>query len=465
MSNFFAQLASTLSESFGQWAENLVSEPHEELELHRARWGELEKSKLSPYNTSFRFGDYAIDEQTSTRHAVIISPSGGKKTVTCVLPELLSAPSNGYGSTFIIHDESKEIFNNVSGHLLRSGYRIYVIDPNNSVNSHRYNPLSLMGNDTSEINKIAHLLMSSTASGSSDKFWTNSAESLLSLLIEIVLQFDVKERNIGSVLKLAHLLGSNPKEVDEIVSKLNNDEIYRSYAYQISISEKTFSGILQSVVSSLTLYESPTVREVVSEHDIPIDEIRKYPTAIFLFNSLHDSKFISTFLGIVIHGITKELMKAIPSKNSRPVHFILDETSTISHAIGEDLGMLLSNSRKYGLSFLLVIQGIDSLRANFRDHVTILNNCYTKLFFGGINLDTSEMVSKMLGNQTIELGNGQQKIAPLMSPEQVRTMSDTIILFGDQLPIKVKLRPFFEQSKLLFRSKYPPAPFRMRYNR
>jgi type IV secretory pathway TraG/TraD family ATPase VirD4 len=104
---------------------------------------------------------------------------------------------------------------------------------------------------------------------------------------------------------------------------------------------------------------------------------------------------------------------------------------------------------------------------------TILNNC-TQVFFRQKNLETAEYVSRLLGgksafsssptthgDQTSE-GKQEQKV-PLMTPQDIRGMGDTILIFHPDLryAIKAKRMPEFvkpEKGTMISNPQLPVLP-------
>jgi type IV secretion system protein VirD4 len=116
-----------------------------------------------------------------------------------------------------------------------------------------------------------------------------------------------------------------------------------------------------------------------------------------------------------------------------------------------------------GMSFDLGIQDLSQLDALYgRDHAkTILNNC-TQVFFRQQSLETAKYVSELLGGKSAfssshtthgektSEGKQEQKV-PLMTPQEIKGMKDTILIFHPQLryAIKAKRMPEFLQPEAI----------------
>lgn len=446
--NYIHPFLKSIGESLHQFSRYLMGHPEKEVDRYQSRWGEIDDGFLSSNNDGYTIGQYRISESVSLRSVLALAPSGVGKTSSIVINCALSA----IGQSFIIHSEADDVFQKTSGYFKKQGYKIYKLDVSNPKESHTFNPLANITQH--DVGKLAQLIIGS--SNKTDPFWSDSAQSLLIVIFLLQLKMPQEFRTLSYTKKVLTWLGGEPQKVDELMAKYSDDETMEKYKYLISMSDggKTFISILATCQASMRIFDDPNVAEVTSSNEIPLN-IRSERTVVYLKNSLHNSTYVSMILGIFLHQVTKELMKQEPKKNERPVYAILDESSLLYRAI-PDLGMYLTQGRKYKLSYLLVAQNVDLLK-KFKDFEAILANSYTKLYFNSLDVSTSEYVSNALGRTTIIDSKGQEKVVPLITPEQVRQMvhNQVIILSGNRNAYKVILQPYYQQFILNMRSKLP----------
>ncbi len=91
-------------------------------------------------------------------------------------------------------------------------------------------------------------------------------------------------------------------------------------------------------------------------------------------------------------------------KNSK-VHFVLDEAAMLGPM--KCIDDALDKYRAYGVRLLFFYQSIGQLKKCFKEgqDQTLLSNC-TQIYFGANDLETSEMVSKRIGEATIVVKSG-----------------------------------------------------------
>lgn len=84
------------------------------------------------------------------------------------------------------------------------------------------------------------------------------------------------------------------------------------------------------------------------------------------------------------------------------VHFLMDEFANV--ALPTDFDKLLSTMRSREISVSIIIQNIAQLKVLFKDGAweNVRGNCDTLLYLGGNEYSTHEMISKMLGKETID---------------------------------------------------------------
>ena len=117
------------------------------------------------------------------------------------------------------------------------------------------------------------------------------------------------------------------------------------------------------------------------------------------------------------------------------VRCLMDEFSNIASI--PDFGKYLSTMRSYEISCVIVIQALSQLKDKYdKRWEEIIADCDTFIFLGATDNESSEYVSKMLGDTTIRVKNTSfskkngtsytysNKKRPLMTPEEVRSINE-----------------------------------------
>ena len=147
--------------------------------------------------------------------------------------------------------------------------------------------------------------------------------------------------------------------------------------------------------------------------------------------------------------------------------FILDEFSNIGQI--PDFDKKISTSRSRGISFSVILQNLDQLKAIYeKSYETIIGNCDTHVFLGSNSYTTVEYFSKELGEKTITheskssnrkndrtrtgYSESEQIMArALMTPDELRRMeNDNCIIFAKGLkPIMAKKYWYYKKPNMV----------------
>lgn len=447
--NYFTPFLKTVGESIKQFADSVMGNPHEHIDRYQSRWGDIHDGFLNESHDGLRFGSYALSEDDSMRHGLCIAPSGTGKTSTTVINTALSA----VGQSFIIHSEALDVYEKTSGFFKQKGYEVYLLDLSNKDASNHWNPLPNIPKE--DIPKVSQVIVGTN--DKMDSFWQDSSISFISCLLLTVKNMDAEYQTFSYVKKLLNWLGSAPEKVDEIVARYADSETLENYKYITSITEKTYSSILASCQASMRIFDDVHVTEIMSKNEIPLD-IRSRRVVVFLKNNLQNSTYVSMVLGMYLHLTMGELMKnPLVGSKVRPVYVLLDE-STMLHRSFSELGLYLSQIRKYRISMLVIAQNINLLK-RFTDFETILANAMTKIFFNSLDVTSSQYVSDAIGKTTVIDKQGNDRIVPLITGEQVRQLghNEVIILSGARHAYRIRLKSYYTQFILNMRSKIPPV--------
>ena len=170
---------------------------------------------LSRYNYGFCLtGNKSLTRKSSYQNAIVIGGTGTGKSSVVLIPSLFKMRGS-----FIIHDPSGELYSKSAGYLKQKGYRIKVLNFTNPNKSSGYNPLMRIKN-TSDIQKVASMLVDTSLGKGKDPFWTIQAISLLSMLITILKTQESEYQNLYNVRQLLNRLGGDPQSVDTSIQRV-----------------------------------------------------------------------------------------------------------------------------------------------------------------------------------------------------------------------------------------------------
>lgn len=472
---------------YGIFALNILSK--KEKYMHGKEYGSAEFAKPKDLD---KFRDKKFDNNiilSNTEHfsindkkimrnlnVLIIGGSGTGKTRFFVKPNLMQMHSS-----YVITDPKGEILRDTGKMLADNGYKIKVFDLYNMKDSHKYNPFAYLKNETDVLKLINNLIKNTNPAGSTgggDPFWEKSETALLQSLISFIWKYiDEEEQCISTVLRLMEKIeikedDENFKSEMDIIMEYYNELDPNNFSYQQWLifkqaGGKTAKSIVISAGVRLSVFNIKDLAEITSQDEMKLEEVGSEKTALFILISDSDSTF--NFLVSMLYQQLFDVLyyEADFKNNGRlkvPVRCIIDEFANIGQI--PEFEKKLSTMRSRGISSNIIIQNTAQLEALYKDHwKTIIGNCDSMLYLGGIEQSSHEYISKLLGKATIDnktrgisrgrSGSSSQNFQrlgrELLTPDEVAKMDNKncIVIFRG-------LKPFFsEKFKLEKHKRYP----------
>ena len=369
------------------------------------------------------------------KNVLVIGGSGSGKTRFFVTPNLMQCESEDFPVSFICTDPKGQILSEVGTLLKKRGYRIKVINTIDFKKSMRYNPFQYIRSEKDILKLVTALIENTKGSDgkTGDEFWTKAEKLLYQALIGYIwYEAPPHEQNMNSLVEMI-----NKMEVREDNEQFKNSIDYlfealeerapqhfalRQYKKYKLAAGKTAKSILISCGARLAPFDIAEVRNLMSEDELELDnlggykkinpdtgdeEIIKQKNALFVIISDTDSSF--NFIVALLYSQLFNLLcdRADNDFNGRlPVHcrFLLDEFANIG--LIPNFEKLIATIRSREISACVILQAQSQLKAIYKDSMdTIIGNMDTTLFLGGKEKTTLEEISKMLGQETIDLYN------------------------------------------------------------
>jgi type IV secretory pathway TraG/TraD family ATPase VirD4 len=408
---------------------------------------------LSKRNTGFTFGDMSLDTTSSFRNALIYGMTGAGKNVSVLIPSILRmAESNN----LIIHDPSQQLWELCSGTLSSLGIEIKILNYLNPALG-GFNPLKgITANNTSAIQKIAKLLIHNTLGQSKEPFWNLSAESFLKILIQIVLSGPVETHSMFNVLELCNRFAHSPGDVDVLVVESKNCALFSEYKTFLKYDSKMMMSILATVRAALNLWSDPQVALCTAFDSMNMEEWRTKRFCLFIHSSVLMMRYYSPLTSLLFEQAFAHVMAKIPSNTDRNIFFLIDECSSL---FLESINITYSNIRKYKGGVLSVFQSPFQLQNIYSatGAKAIEDNAYAKLYMPGVDIQVATQLEQMLGKFEYKDEKEVRHIRSLMVNSEIREADFSLLFTSNNRAVKLSLRPFYKQPKLLKMTKLPPV--------
>ena len=429
-------------------------------------------------------------------HCLMIGASGVGKTAFFLYPNLEYACASGM--SFLALDTKGDLARNYGTIATECyGYQVAVIDLRNPTKSDGNNFLALVNQymDISVKNpknvaakakaeKYAKILSKTIISPDGDNssrgqnaFFYDAAEGLLTSVILLLAEFlppkeiDGKmreRRHIVSVFKLVQDLLEPATGADKgksqfqvLMSKLPSEHKARWFAgAALNTSDQAMASVLSTVLSRLNSFLDSELEQVLCfDSAIDAESFASKKSAIFLILPEEDPS--KNFMaGLMIQQLSRELF-AVADENGgklqNRVVFFCDELGTMPPF---DILPLFSAGRSRKLTLVPIIQSLAQLEKNYgKEGAEIIQDNVQDTIFGGFapNSQTAEVLSKALGNQTVQSGyitkvkdgvnqSLQMASRPLMSPDELKAIpkGSFIVMKTGTNPMRTRLHLFLD---------------------
>ncbi len=402
-------------------------------------------------------------------NVLVIGGSGSGKSRFFVKPNILQANCN-----YVVTDPAGEMLASMGTFLENQGYEIRVFNLVEMDKSHCYNPFKYIRKDEDVLTMIDCLIVNTTPPNTKggDQFWVKSETALLQALCFYLIEKCVpEEQNFGSVmelLRLAEVDENNPDKqspLDIMFSKLKAENpssmAVKSYDIFKMGAGKTLKSILISCGVRLQVFNLQAVANLTNVDTIDLASIGTGDGKKALFVITPQASETYNFLVSMLYSQLFETLyfegnKLIEQDKSfkHEVRFLLDEFVNIGQI--PQFTKKLATMRKYGISCSIIIQNLAQIKALYeKDWETIIGNCDSMIFLGGLEYSTLEYISNIMGTQTIRTRNEgrsrgknsssslnyQRTQRKLMNPDEVGNMDNSMCI------IKIRsLDPFFTKK-------------------
>ena len=456
-----------------------VSHPYAGEEFGRAKWGDEKKfsrqyaDHKSKNLVKIKSGDekdcrkiwvntanYWLAEnvyisihnnKTTNLNILVVGPPGSGKTYRLVKPVL-----SGLCGNFIVTDPKGELYRETAQFFEDNGYEVMVMNVESEeamAMSIHFNPFEYIRNE-SDIMSIAAILMKATtppdsAGSGKDRFFEESAESLLTSIIYLIHYYYPKEHQnwvtfvklldatcvytqkdgvidnrddgILSIEKRAQKAWKDQGKSGDFPGFKNVEKLYNG-------APETTSSIVATLDAHCRYMKLQCVTDLLSEDEVRIAESFGYakPCAeaitgkrILYIVTSEDKRYYDWIPSMVYALFFDELYHLTSMdpemKGSLPQHltFLMDEFSNVT--LPDSFVEKLSTMRSRNMSAIIILQNLIQLKRKFPQYdmdKDLIGNCSIIDILGAPDMDSCEYLSKHFGNMTIHKASDSVPMSP-----------------------------------------------------
>ena len=368
-------------------------------------------------------------------HSLVVGATGSGKTQTIILPLIkLSLEAE---ESIIINDVKGELYKTTSSEFRKRGYKVLVLDFDDSIYGNYWNPLKLphalykeekSDKTLNVIEELGYYLFSDKEIKDNDPFWINSCIDYFTGLCLYLIKNNDKEVNLKDVFNLANEL-SDQNKCNEFLKNIGKDNsIYYNVAGTLESPIETRGGIIATFNQKIKKFISrENLSKMISKSDFELNNISKEKTVIYIVTGYYDygNSLIPLFINQVFESIN------IYGNNKKNLNIILDQFDRLVPI--KNFTEIINYSRSLYITFTVVIKSyIDLINTYGKDNIELIKLCFPNIIYLYANdIYTLEEISKLCGN--INDGN---KRGPLISIEELKSFKpfETIFLLPRMMP-------------------------------
>lgn len=353
---------------------------------------------------------YSTDcSQTGLNNNVLVcGASGCGKTMSITEARLLET----FHSSVIATVTKRRIVDKYKPVFRRRGY---IVEDLNFINPSEsdvaYDPLEYV-DSYADIRFLAESIVRADPQkdkSNADPYWDHAAISLLSAEIAYIMMTE-EDATFDDVLELHDCITFEERSdrmetsldtLFEIMEKTNPGSFavscWRSFR-QLPI--KTASCVFGTLNTTIDTIFSPELRAMIArKKKVDFEKLANRKTILFISTSavnpaLHN--FINMFYAQAFKQLFEFAESRLSGRLPIPVHVVCDDFATGSRIL--NFPEYISIFREKGVSVTLLVQSESQIERMYSpaDATTIINNCDTYLYMGGMDLTTARHISERL---------------------------------------------------------------------
>lgn len=335
------------------------------------------------------------------QHALLFAPTGSGKGVGFVVPNLLF-----WEDSMFCHDIKLENFEITSGYRSKKlGQKVYLWCPADSDGiSHCYNPLEWIstkpGQMVDDVQKIANILLPDVSD-----FWESEARSLFAGIVLYLCAVPEKIQSFGEVVRTLRSddVVYNLAVVLDTIGKQIHPVAYMNIAAFLQKADKERSGVISTLNSKLELWANPLIDAATAKSDFNINNFKREATTVYVGLTPDNIKRLEPLMQVFYQQATEFLCRRLPTDEDKyGVLFMMDEFPTLGKMDQFKTG--IAYFRGYNVRLFIIIQDTEQLKDIYEDAGmnSFLSNSMYRITFAANNVETAELISKMVGNKTVE---------------------------------------------------------------
>ncbi len=350
----------------------------------------------------------AMEETGINENKVVVGPTRGGKTFSIVEPMLLHT----FEGSLVVNLTKRTLFDKYAEMFRQRGYEVIDLNFAEPTKSEAaYDPLKHIECEK-DVSFIARAMVENIDKGRETPYWIESTSNALTALLELVRLNTIdtdKRPSMNDFYALFRTLTLNLNSSNKCTSNIDNifeetderfpDNIATQKWKTISVNSSRTSACISSMLNTVAddFLDSEYLQMTRNGKEISFKSLGRKKTVLFVTTS-PVNKFSNKLLNIFYSDLFRRLFEyaeSLPNKELPiPVHIICDDFATGGRI--PDFAEYISIFCAKRISVTLLLQSETQLSSMYSraEAITIINNCDTYVYMGGMDDMTCHNISK-----------------------------------------------------------------------
>jgi len=406
-------------------------------------------------------------------HGYLLSPAGGGKTISMVIPTLCHSPLP------MIVTDMKGTLEKITRKIRTKKHKqnTYRVDPAeiNGPGADRYNPVQILIDDWEDIHghkdlvadtqAMALQLLPEPPTSGENAFFRSGSRKLITFGLLYLVTQEGGNATLGKLLRLlrnvdalmdAFYIASCSEILNGELGDIAKDLLSK---FQSNDNQRQTESFREGSLQALEAFApSGFLEESTSSCTFRFRDLKDKAATVYLIADPTKSKVFAPWLGLIGWAAILELTRC---RNVKPVIFLLDEATNFKI---EGLPENLTSLREFGVRCFFIFQEVQEFikRYGLPAFQTLESQSECKIYFKIQSQKTAELVSQSCGEYTVKSPNyslghdHRDKVQKsinessrrLITPDEVRRLpeSESIIFIRNMRPIKAQKLSYAEVS-------------------
>ena len=398
-------------------------------------------------------------------HLLTIAPTRSGKGVGTIIPNLLLADRS------IICVDPKGENARITARARAAKGPVWCLDPFGVSGrpAARYNPLDHLDPDgldlAEDANTLADALVHDAPGQAGEAHWNEEAKALIAGLILHAVTHEPADRRVLATVR--EYLTLAPARFAELLALMQNSIgagglVARAANRHLGKSHREAAGVLSAAQRHTHFLDSPRIVAATSGSDFAFSDLKERTGTVFLCLPPDRLDTYARWLRLLVAQAVTDMARS-PARPARPGLFLLDEFAALGRL--EPVERAMGLMAGYGLQLWPILQDLHQLRSTYGDRAgTFLSNAGVFQAFGVNDFTTAELLSKSMGETTIEYATaGSSENAGLFKPaDRTRSTSTHVAARSLATPDEIMRMPAGSQL-LLIQGQDPLVVDKIRY--